>query len=115
MILSAKSIPYSIKIAGEWCRIIHNNQQLVCNECQEVGHTRKRHPQFECRICKDKGLRHLSYVCNANVLPENLVENTETPVILCTELEPPTLQDPRTDAIAPDDRVIDPPVSESPE
>ena len=33
MVLTAKSIPYSTKIGGEWCRIIHNNKQPVCNEC----------------------------------------------------------------------------------
>ena len=31
MVLTAKSIQYSIKIGGEWCRIIHNNQQPVCS------------------------------------------------------------------------------------
>ena len=29
MILAKPSIPYSIKIGNEWCRIIHNNQQLI--------------------------------------------------------------------------------------
>ena len=39
MLLEEKSIPYSLRIGGEWCRIIHNNQQLVCSECHEPGHT----------------------------------------------------------------------------
>ena len=62
MVITAKSIQYSIRIGGEWCRIIHNNQEPVCKECNEVGHTRKRCPQIECRICKQKG--HMSSVCS---------------------------------------------------
>lgn len=61
MILSAPSLPYSMKIGGEWCRIIHNNQQPVCLECNELGHTRKRCPKIRCRICKQLG--HMSYNC----------------------------------------------------
>ena len=30
IILEKPSIPYSLRIGGEWCRIIHNNQQPVC-------------------------------------------------------------------------------------
>ena len=30
IILTAPSIPYSLQIGGEWCRINHNNQQLIC-------------------------------------------------------------------------------------
>lgn len=44
MLLTEKSIPYSLRIRGEWCRIIHNNQQPVCGECKEIGHKRKRCP-----------------------------------------------------------------------
>ena len=69
MVLAAKSIPYSIRIGGEWCRIIHDNQQPVCTECSEVGHTRKHCPKIECRICKQKG--HMSYVCDRNNKQEN--------------------------------------------
>ena len=61
VLLGKKSIPYSLRIQGEWCRIIHNNQQPVCSQCHEMGHTRKRCPEVECRICKEKG--HMSYVC----------------------------------------------------
>ena len=60
MVLTARSIPYSIRIGGEWCRIIHDNQQPVCSECSEVGHT---------SICKRKG--HMSYVCVRNDKQEN--------------------------------------------
>ena len=66
MLLTEKSIPYSLRIGGEWCRIIHNNQKPVCGECKELGHTRKRCPQIECRICKEKG--HLSHVCDKRVI-----------------------------------------------
>ena len=72
MLLTEKSIPYSLRIGGEWCRVIHSNQQPVCGECKELGHTRKRCPQIECRICKEKG--HLSYVCDKRV---NQVEESE--------------------------------------
>ena len=46
MLLTEKSIPYSLRIGGEWCRIIHSNQQPVCGECKELGHARKRCPQI---------------------------------------------------------------------
>ena len=46
MVLEKQSIPYSLRIGGEWCKIIHNNQQPVCSECSEVGHTRKRSRQW---------------------------------------------------------------------
>ena len=47
MVLEKQSIPYSLRIGGEWCKIIHNNQQPVCSECSEVGHTRKRCPAVD--------------------------------------------------------------------
>ena len=59
MVLEKPSIPHSVKIAGEWCRIIHNNQQAICSECSELGHTRKHCPYVECRICHNLG--HMSY------------------------------------------------------
>ena len=62
MCLKKKSIPYSLRIGGEWCRIIHNDQQPICSECQELGHTRKKCPEIVCRICKEKG--HMSYACD---------------------------------------------------
>ena len=78
MVLTARSIPYSIRIGGEWCRIIHDNQQPVCSECNEVGHTRKHCPKIECRICKQKG--HMSYVCDRNNKQENnKQESSEVP------------------------------------
>ena len=72
MCLSKKSIPYSLRIGGEWCRVIHNDQQPICSECQEVGHTRKKCPEMVCRICKEKG--HMSCVCEKrNVRTESEV------------------------------------------
>lgn len=61
MVLRAKSIPYSIKARGEWCRIIHDNQKPVCSHCNEVGQTRT-YPEIECHIWNKKG--HLSYDCD---------------------------------------------------
>lgn len=65
MVLEKPSIPYSLRIGGEWCRIIQNNQQPVCTECSELGHTRKRCPKVKCRICHQLG--HMSYNCELNV------------------------------------------------
>ena len=62
MVLDKPSLPYSMRIGGEWCRIIHNNQQPVCLECKELGHTRKNCPTIRCRVCKQLG--HMSYNCD---------------------------------------------------
>lgn len=67
MVLTTPSIPYSIKIDGEYCRIIHNDQQRVCSDCQEVGHSRRKCPYIECRMCGLKG--HLSYDCKSYETP----------------------------------------------
>ena len=32
IVLTSPSIPYSLEIDGEWCRIIHNNQLLSCSK-----------------------------------------------------------------------------------
>ena len=58
-VLEKKSIPYSLRIAGEWWRVIHNNNQPICCECQEVGHTRKGCPTVKCRVCNELG--HMSF------------------------------------------------------
>ena len=86
MVLEKQSIPYSLRIGGEWCKIIHNNQQPVCSECSEVGHTRKRCPAVECRICHELG--HMSYNCDRKNLPvqqndeeENLDNGEEDPIV----------------------------------
>ena len=55
MVLETRSIRYLLRIGGEWCRVIHSDQQPVCSECKELGHTRKRCPEIICRICKEKG------------------------------------------------------------
>ena len=61
MILSKPSIPYSLKIGEEWCRIIHNNQQPICRECQQLGHSRRKCPTVVCNLCKQTG--HISMDC----------------------------------------------------
>ena len=62
MVLSTPSIPYSQKIADEWCRIIHNNQQPVCRECSQLGHSRRKCPTIKCNLCKATG--HMSMDCD---------------------------------------------------
>ena len=56
----------------------------MCGECKELGHTRKRCPQIECRICKEKG--HLSYVCDKRVNQES--ENHEDQRVESVPLPP---------------------------
>ena len=101
IVLTAPSIPYSLQIGGEWCRIIHNNQQLICTQCHEPGHSRKNCPSIECRTCKTLG--HISYHCPTKILrhsettAENITthdntendEDTENPTILMDETEKP--------------------------
>ena len=62
MVLVEPSLPYSMKIGGEWCRSIHSNLQPVCLECNELGHTKKKCPKIRCRVCKQLG--HMSYNCD---------------------------------------------------
>lgn len=62
MVLSTPSIPYLLKIADEWCRIIHNNQQPVCPECSQLGHSRRKCPTIKCNLCKATG--HMSMDCD---------------------------------------------------
>ena len=54
-------IPYSLRIGREWCHIIQNNQQPVCLECSELGHTRRNCPKIRCSVCKRLG--HMSHNC----------------------------------------------------
>lgn len=61
MVLSKVSIPYSLRIDGQWCRIIHNNQQRVCSFCHGVGHSRRKCPEIECHHCGSKG--HIARDC----------------------------------------------------
>ena len=80
MVLEKRSIPYSLRIGGEWCRVIHNDQQPVCSECKELRHTRKRCPEIICRICKEKG--HMSYNCdrrnNRDEVEQQMADQNET-------------------------------------
>ena len=75
MVLTSPLIPYSLQIGGEWCRIIHNNQLLICSNCNKIGHSWKNCPQIECRICKH--FCHISFHCplKASQLPfENFID-----------------------------------------
>ena len=67
-VVLTQSIPYSLQIGGEWCRIIHNNQTRVCSFCDDVGHSRKNCPHAECRACGEFG--HISHNC-PNKEPNN--------------------------------------------
>ena len=75
MVLTKPSIPYSLKIDGEWCRIIHNHRQRMCSNCQAAGHSHRKCPEITCRVCGEKG--HLSYDCTQEFeeLHENIEEN----------------------------------------
>ncbi|EDO28598.1 predicted protein [Nematostella vectensis] len=55
MVSDNASIPYSLKIKDEWCRIIHSNQQLYCMENFDFGHTRRKCPNIDCRKCRERG------------------------------------------------------------
>ena len=72
MVLTSPSIPYSLNIGGEWCRVIHNNQLIICSDCEETGHSRKNCPLIECRTCHELG--HISFHC-----PSRATRHTETP------------------------------------
>ena len=76
MVLSKPAIPYSLRIAGEWCRVIHNNQQRVCSNCFAVDHSRRNCPDITCNHCHEKG--HLSFNCPTrfNAQENNPEENT---------------------------------------
>ena len=63
---------------GQWCRIIHNNQQPICSECHEEGYVRRKCPEIECRLCKTKG--HMSFDCTQkNVNNDAETDPTLTP------------------------------------
>ena len=61
MILNKPSIHYSLKTGNEWCRIIHNNQQLICRECTQLGDSRRKCPTVTCNLCEQVG--HMSMDC----------------------------------------------------
>ena len=120
MVLSKPSIPYSLKIDGEWCRVIHNAQQRVCSNCHALGHSRRKFPEITSRICKEKG--HLSYDCvkdnetaNDNTAeeishggnnfhqPENQLEENLPPTEDPQDTEPDITEDLSPDIPLPDE------------
>ena len=80
MVLSKVSIPYSLQIDGQWCRIIHNNQQRVCSFCHGVGHSRHKCPEVECYNCRNQG--HIACDCE---LPAADLSQNDDPVTQPTE------------------------------
>ena len=96
IVLTAPSILYSICIGAEWCRIIHNNQQLICTHCSEPGHLRKNCPSIECRLCNSLG--HLSFHCPTKITQAESPETTptqETPEITPTQASNPKNSTPK--------------------
>ena len=90
MVLTSPSIPYSLNIGSEWCRVIHNHQLLICSNCNEAGHSRKNCPQIQCRNCNQLG--HISYHCllpatlhTATTNDENITMENNTPERNATE------------------------------
>ena len=59
--LTKPSIPYSLQIAGEWCRIIHSHQQQICSNCDGIDHTHKQCRYIQCRSCD--GFGHVAQHC----------------------------------------------------
>lgn len=55
MVLTKPSVPCSLKIEGEWCRVIHNNQKPICSLCHEDGHRRNECPTVVCFTCNETG------------------------------------------------------------
>lgn len=51
LVLSKPSMPYSLQIDGEWCRIIHSDQRPICSNYHELGHSRRKCPEVTCRVC----------------------------------------------------------------
>ena len=79
MILNKPTIPYSLKIGNEWCRIIHNNQQPICRECNQLGHSRKKCPTVTCNLCKQVGHMSMDYPQRFNSPPEQNANPSPAP------------------------------------
>ena len=90
MVLSAPSIPHSLKIADEWCRISHNNQQPVCRECNQLGHSHCKCPTIKCNLCNVTS--HMSMDCD-----KHFDINKEQPTKM-----PEQTQDNHTDTTTPE-------------
>ena len=74
MVLNQPSIPYSLKIDSEWCRIIHSGQQPYCSTCSEFGHSRRQCEKTECHKCKKHG--HIALDCKVKTDNNNTDEQT---------------------------------------
>lgn len=61
MVLTKPSVPCSLKIEGEWCRVIHNNQKPICSLCHEDGHRRNECPTVVCFTCNETGHVRANY------------------------------------------------------
>ena len=61
IVLNQPSIPYSLKIDGEWCRVIHSGQKPYCSTCSEFGHNRRNCKETVCHKCNEKG--HIARDC----------------------------------------------------
>lgn len=70
IILSKESIPYSLKIDNEWCRIIHSGQKPYCSQCEEFDHGRRHCEKTQCRRCLTYG--HIAIDCDDTTKEEDL-------------------------------------------
>ena len=73
MLLKTPSVPYSLKIEGEWCCVIHTNQKPICNVCFEEGHRWAECPSVVCFHCGEKG--HIRAKCTNDANGEDANED----------------------------------------
>ena len=75
MVLTKPSVPYSLKLNGEWCRVIHSNQKPICNVYYEEGHRCAECPSVVCFNCGAKG--HIRAKCTKDEMGCNKDSDAE--------------------------------------
>ena len=58
-----KSLPYAVRLeeTGPFVRLIHTNQNKVCNNCLDEDHLVYNCPKYQCKKCNQFG--HIERVC----------------------------------------------------